>query len=108
MSILSDEENKTLNRREIEFAVVQEASTESREEIKIELCKKLNLNPDCTVISTIHQEFGMRRSRGTAHSYKSKEEMGKTEPKYLIDRLSKKNKDGSGAAKPEEAASEKK
>ncbi len=105
INILSDVENKTLNRREIEFAVVQDASTERSDNIKVELCKKLNLNPDCTLISKIHQEFGMRRSRGFAHSYKSKEEMANAEPKYLLERLSKKSKKDN-KEKPGDAAAE--
>ncbi|MCL4379001.1 MAG: hypothetical protein M1160_01590 [Candidatus Marsarchaeota archaeon] len=98
VSILSDKSNPNTKRREISFAVVQDDKTASREEVKQELCKRLGLNPDTTIITHMKQEFGMKRSIGVAHSYASKEQIGGAEPKYLIERLSKK-----GEAKAEQA-----
>lgn len=97
LNIISDVENKILKRREIGFSVVEEAGTVSKSELKTDLCKKLNLNPDYTVICSINQNFGIRKSDGVAHAYKSKEDMERLEPKYILNRLSKKNK-GEAAA----------
>jgi ribosomal protein S24E len=90
MNITSDSNNKALDRREIEFSVVQDAATVDKGEIKKELCKRLNLNPDSTIINSLKQEFGVRRCSGMANSYRSKEEMERLEPAYIIKRLSKK------------------
>jgi small subunit ribosomal protein S24e len=102
VSILSDTNNPVMNRREINFSVVQEGKTASREEIKTEICKKLNLSPDATIVTQIDQEFGVRRCSGTAHSYKSREILEKAEPRYLLARLTKRAKKGeAGAAAPQ-------
>ncbi|HUC39050.1 MAG TPA: hypothetical protein VL944_02880 [Candidatus Acidoferrum sp.] len=104
VSILSDTNNAVMNRREISFSIVQDDRTTSKEEIKKEVCKKLGLSPDTTIVVEIKQEFGVRRSTGRAHSYKSKELLEKEEPKYLLERLAKKEKK---EAAPEEKKEEK-
>ncbi len=102
ISILSDMKDQSAGRREISFSVVQEGRTASRDEITQELCRKLNLSPDATIITDIKQEFGVRRSTGVAHSYASKEQLDKAEPKYLIARLAKRGKKAEGAEQPKE------
>ncbi len=92
VSILSDTNNPMMDRREIAFSVVQDDRTSSKDEIKQELCKKMNLSPESTIIVEVKQEFGMKRSSGMAHSYKTKEQMERSEPRYLIARLTKKGK----------------
>ncbi len=105
INILSDNDNKNVGRREISFSAVQDDKTASKEQIKQELCKRLNLNPDSTIITEIKQEFGMRRSTGIVHSYGSKEQLEKAEPGYLIKRLSKGEKK-EGAEQKEEKPKE--
>lgn len=83
MKILSNNENKLLNRREISFSVEQSGSTVTRAEVAKELSKKLNLNPDGMVIVKINQSFGTRESRGVAHSYENKQMVEKYESKKL-------------------------
>ncbi len=107
VSILSDKSNPNTKRREISFAVVQDDKTASRDEVKRELCKRLSLDPETTIITQMKQEFGMRRSTGVAHSYASKEQIASAEPKYLIERLSKKGKPKAEQAKAEEPKQEK-
>ena len=102
VNIVSDRENKPLKRREIEFSVDQEGGTPKRDELTREVCKKLNLNPDSTVVVKVDQGFGRKRSTGIAHSYASREALEKTEPKHLLARISKK------AGKGEQKAEEKK
>lgn len=112
VSILSDTNNPVVDRREVRFSVVEDDRTVSKEEVKKEICKQLNMSPDFTIIVEIKQEFGVRRSSGLAHSYKSKEALERAEPKYLIARLAKKNakKEGGAeaAAAPAEAPKEEK
>lgn len=104
VSIMSDTNNPVMDRREIKFSVVQEGKTASRDEIKTEICKKLNLSPDATIITEIDQEFGVRRCSGSAHSYKSKEALEKAEPRYLLARLVKRDKKKEAPQEPKEEA----
>lgn len=113
ISIQSDTNNRMLQRREIGFVAVQEAGTPRRDELKKEICKKLSLDPDSTILVEVNQEFGMRRSAGIVHSYKSKEQLMKAEPKYLTERLAKSGKKegskeaGPAAGQPKEEAPKK-
>ena len=87
MDIKSNKENKLLGRRDIEFNVVQDGSTPSKNEIKAELCKKLNLNPDSVIVVKVDQSTGVRQGHGFAHAYPSKEMIEKSEPVYLVNRM---------------------
>ena len=107
LSIISDQTNPAASRREISFSVVQDDKTASKEEIKKELCSRLNLSPDTTIIVSVRQEFGVRRSVGVAHSYASKEQMDGSEPGYLTARLSKMAGRQEAPAKKEEPEAEK-
>ena len=111
VTVVSDSNNAMLGRREITFSVAQDDRTVSKEELKKELCKKLNLAPELTVITRIDQRFGARQSRGAAHSYKSKEDLERMEPRHIIARLTKKEKKGEGgeaSQRAQEPAAEKK
>ena len=90
LKILSNNENTFLKRKEIKFLVEQEASTASRAELAKEICKKLNLNPESTIVVKVDQGFGHKESTGVAHSYQNKEMLEKTEPKHILARASKK------------------
>jgi len=91
LKITSDSENKLLNRREIKFVLEQDGGTMKKDELAKQLCKKLNLNPESTIIVKINQGFGRKESYGTAHSYDSKESLQKYEPKHLLERIGKKS-----------------
>ncbi len=101
LKIANDTENSLLNRRELEFYITGYEATNSKADAKRELCKKLNLSPDNTVIVSLNQEFGMRRSTGIAHSYSSAAELARVEPKFIIERMKK-----SEGAKEQPKASE--
>ncbi|MGD0729485.1 MAG: hypothetical protein ABR981_05405 [Candidatus Micrarchaeaceae archaeon] len=90
MKILSNNENKLLNRKEIKFWVLQDSSTVRKEDIKKEICKKLNLSPENTIVVRIDQGFGTKESSGIAHSYETKELLEKYESKRLQARIAKK------------------
>lgn len=107
--ITSENDNKLLNRKEIRFSVQQEGATLKKEEITKEICKKLNLSPEATIVVKIDQGFGKKESSGIAHSYKDKEALKKYEPEHLLKRISKKAGGAEGAEEPkqEEAKEEK-
>ena len=87
--VKKDVENKLLARREILCDAVYSESTPSRERIKEEVVKKLNLDPKLTVIAKINQLYGITKSEVSVYSYKNEEAM-KIEPKFKLERLNKK------------------
>ncbi|MCL5092094.1 MAG: hypothetical protein M1364_00325 [Candidatus Marsarchaeota archaeon] len=105
LKIINDTENNMLKRRELEFYITGYEATNSKADAKRELCKKLNLSPDNTVIVSLNQEFGMKRSVGIAHSYSSAAELEKVEPKFIIERM-KKSEGSNGQPKGGEGAKE--
>lgn len=110
LQISKDFENKLFGRREISFSLSYTGKTPTKEEVKQEICKKLSIDPELTLIVRISPLFGTTVNQGLAHSYSSKEMM-KVEQKYLFDRKDKKaKKDGAQAAAPapEAKAQEKK
>jgi ribosomal protein S24E len=104
IQITSNRENKLLERKEIGFSIVQEGSTPSKKEIKEELCKKLNLDPESVIIVKVEQSRGIRVGRGIAHAYPSKELVESSEPEHLVNRMKGiKGAKAAAGAKKEEA-----
>jgi ribosomal protein S24E len=100
IKVTSDSNNALLNRREIGFYVLSENATPSRDSVKVELCKKLSLSPEATIVVNMSQEFGVKRCECTAHTYKDEATLKKLEPKHIQERLVKKEK---GAKQAEQA-----
>ena len=96
LRIISNNENKMLSRKEIRFSVMQDGGTVSRAELAKELCKKLNLHPESTIITRIDQGFGMRESTGMAHAYQTKDALEKYEPKKILARIAKRSRKAAG------------
>ncbi len=105
LEIISDKENKMLERREITFRAGNEGRTPSVVEIKQALCKKLGISPDSTEIIKVDQGFGSRESTGLAHSYSKQEGMKSGIPGHIAARRAKKaKKNGEQATKQEQEA----
>ncbi|MFI5412469.1 MAG: 30S ribosomal protein S24e [Candidatus Micrarchaeales archaeon] len=92
LEVINDIKNSVVGRREIEFYIMQDDKTPSIDEVKKEICKKLNLSPDSTVIVNVAQSFGTRRSKAMAHNYPSADLLKKFEHAYLFERTAKKAK----------------
>ena len=92
IKVIEEMDNKLLGRKEITFLATYEDRTVSIDEAKTEICKKLGLKPENTVINRIDQKFGLKQSEIRAYSYQSKEAMDRYERKYLTKRLEKKGK----------------
>jgi len=73
--VKKDVENKLLARREILCDAIYSESTPSREKIKEEVVKKLNLDPKLTVVVKINQLYGITKSEVSVYSYKNEEAM---------------------------------
>ncbi|MEM0086838.1 MAG: hypothetical protein QW774_03755 [Candidatus Micrarchaeaceae archaeon] len=98
IEIKKEVDNKSLGRREIFAEVSYKGKTPSKDEVKEEICKRKNLNPEATVVVKIEQLYGRSVSSVIVHSYSSKEAM-RAEHEYLIKRASKKEAKGAGDAK---------
>ena len=101
ISIHKQNENKMLHRKEIHFTASYSGKTPSREELKVELCKKLNLDPDKTIIVKASQLYGVTSSDVLAYAYESNEAMN-TVPDYITKRGASKDAKDQAAAKPDE------
>ena len=77
IKILEEREEKLFGRKEITFEASYEGKTPSGEEVKQEICKKLGLSPDLTVVIKIDQAYGKGLSTVKVHSYAKKEVMEK-------------------------------
>ncbi|BCS91323.1 MAG: 30S ribosomal protein S24e [Candidatus Micrarchaeota archaeon] len=86
IEILEDTKIDALNRRQIRLKVTDITSTVARADLHKELCKKLALNPEATIITRIDQLYGKREALAIAHVYNSKEELLKIEPKHILKR----------------------
>lgn len=96
VEILEDNNNAVIGRREIGLSIIQEDRTPSKEEVKKEVCKKLNLSPDSTLVVKLEQSYGLRQSMAIVHSYPNAAAMKKFERSYLFERHEKKNKKPAG------------
>ncbi|MGI0100846.1 MAG: 30S ribosomal protein S24e [Candidatus Micrarchaeaceae archaeon] len=89
LEIISKKENVLFKRKEILFSIEGSAGTTRRNDVKAEICKRLNLSPEYTIVVRIDQGFGSKKSTGVAHSYDSKETMETYEQKHVLARVSK-------------------
>jgi ribosomal protein S24E len=99
LSITSNKENKTIGRKEIEFSVFADAGVK-RDDLKAELCKKLNISPASTIVVRIDSGFGSKMSTGIAHSYNDEATLKKYESRRLLERLGVVEKVAKAAAAP--------
>ncbi|MDE1810860.1 MAG: 30S ribosomal protein S24e [Candidatus Micrarchaeota archaeon] len=103
LKIVSEKDNPLLKRKEISFSIEHEASTLSKAEVLKEVSKKLNLNPEFTIVITVAQRFGSKSSAGVAHSYASKEDLMKQEKRYVLKRAGMATEEKKEAPKKEAA-----
>ena len=89
VKIEKNTDNKLFGRKEIVFSTSYKGKTPTQEEVKEEICKKLSLSPDLTVVVKISPLFGNSAASVLVHSYASKEAMS-VEKKYLFERITKK------------------
>ncbi len=107
ITIVSKNENKLLDRQEIEAVITFDTKTPSRKEIRAEMGGKLATNPDHVVLRNVRSEFGIKRIRVRAHIYPSPDMLQKREPNYILvrdglaEKKTKKKKAASAPAKKE-------
>jgi len=101
---MNDNNNSVIGRREIEISIVQTDKTPSRDEVKKEVCKKLNLSPDSTIVVNLNQSYGLRQCSALVHSYPNSGSMKKFEHAYLFERRERKEKKAAAKGEGGEAA----
>ncbi|MBP5082867.1 MAG: 30S ribosomal protein S24e [Methanomicrobium sp.] len=93
-----DNENKLLNRTELEFVLKYEGATPSRQDVLGKLCALRNIETEKCVVDSFKCEFGKQEIKGTARIYGSADELKATELEYVVKRCQAKE-----AAPAEEA-----
>jgi len=87
-----DEENKLLNRTELDFVLKYEGATPSRKEMMGKLCALRNVNPKNCIVDSLAGEFGKQEIIGQARFYESEEELKATELDYIVKRCNPEEK----------------
>ncbi len=104
IEVLSDQEDKLLERRQISFKVIhQKAATPKRIEIRKQLADTLKVDPEAIHLRPLKQKSGRNEADGIALIYKTPERASLIEREYLADRLKpKEKKEEAKEAKKEE------
>jgi small subunit ribosomal protein S24e len=100
VKIESTNENKLLERKEIDAYVNFDGPTPPRSEIKSAICGKVGANPDLVVLRSVENEFGRKRVRVSAHVYEDESVLTRNEPEYI------RKREGFGQEKKEEPKAE--
>jgi len=82
IEVVSENENKLIDRKEIRIKVGFSGATPKRSEIKGELSGKLGMNSDLLVIRQITEKYGTKSVEADVHIYKNVEKLKEIEPKY--------------------------
>ena len=83
VNIVSNTDNKLLDRKEIVAEVGFDAATPKRLQIKEAVSHKIGANPELMVLRKVASSFGKHSVTVTAYAYSSKELLMATEPIYV-------------------------
>lgn len=85
LKILSETENKLLERKDVLFEVYFDKNkpTPKLSEIRNLLIAQMNLNPNLTVVDRIDQEYGMNKIKGYAKIYDNEDAL-KVELRHIL------------------------
>ncbi|MGV8085746.1 MAG: hypothetical protein ACP5N9_05855 [Candidatus Bilamarchaeum sp.] len=83
VNITKNNENKLLDRKEIEAEISFDGPTPKRGDLKQAVSGKIGANPELMVIRKSMSNFGKKTIKVVLHIYKAKEMLMKTEPVYI-------------------------
>jgi len=86
ITIIDEDENPMLHRRDITFELVHEEATPERLSVRDSLAATLNKDSKEVVVRDLDTKFGMRKTIGTARVYDSPEHAQDIEQNYMLDR----------------------
>ncbi len=93
INILSETENKLLNRKEIEFEITHPtSSTPKRLDIRKKIAAQFNKEENLTLIIQLDTKYGIGLTKGQARLYENATDIKKIEPAYMIKRNMPKEK----------------
>ena len=98
IQVIEEKNNPNLNRREIVFKVIHDASTPSRKSVVERLAATLNSKSSLVFVDSLKTEFGKRETIGYAKIYETAERAKQVERVHIIERNT--------FTKPEEAKPE--
>ena len=86
IKIVKKEQNKLLDRIEVEFEIDAPDATPKRLEVKSKVAALINHDENLVIIKAINQKTGVKQSIGTAHAYQTEAHLKHVEPEHLIKR----------------------
>lgn len=87
LKILSLDENKLFNRKELRFQVIHEGDPTPRlSEVRTKIASLTGVMSTHVVIDKFETLFGIGRTIGNARVYENRDEMKEYEPEYLLKR----------------------
>lgn len=89
LQILSQTENKPLERTEVVATITNFAATPSRPDVLAELAKKVSGTKECIIVTKIDSKYGNKAATVFAQVYSSKESLAKYGHKKLAARVPK-------------------
>jgi len=86
ITIVDEDENPMLHRRDVTFELVHEDATPERLSVRDSLAAKLNKDSKEVVVRNLDTKFGMRKTIGTARVYDSPQHAQDIEQNYMLNR----------------------
>ncbi len=86
VSVVSQNDNQLIGRKEFVLDVSFEGATPKRSEIKDVVCRKVGANPDLSVVRRIDVSYGTHIARVLLHTYSDEGRMKEIEPEYILKR----------------------
>ena len=86
ITIIDDNENPMLHRRDIRFEVIHEEATPERLSVRDSLAAKLNKDSKEVVVRELDTKFGMRKTIGTARVYENPDDAQDIEQDHMLER----------------------
>ena len=83
VNLISNIENKLLERKEIQAEVSFDGATPKRAQLKEAVSHKVGANPELVVLRKVSSNFGRKTVTVTAHAYSTKESLMGTEPVFV-------------------------
>ena len=86
IQVIEEKNNPNLNRREIVFKVIHDASTPTRKSVVERLAATLNSKSSLVFVDSLKTEFGKRETIGYAKIYETAERAMQVERVHIIER----------------------
>lgn len=86
ITILTEDENPMLHRKDVRFEMTHEDSTPERLSVRDSLAAKLNKDSKEVVVRELSTKFGMRKTIGQAKVYESSDVARDVEQEYMLER----------------------